>query len=74
VGAFSSFTWPLFIAVFYQEASFEPVLQTLPLELPDNLEVILLTIHLSAIGEMAQHRGSAPKSVDISKIVLTSLS
>ncbi|KAK3107616.1 hypothetical protein FSP39_018349 [Pinctada imbricata] len=50
--------------VFDLEASYEPAPHTLPVTLRPDIEVLLLTVHLSSNGEIILHRGKTNKSVD----------
>ena len=55
----------VFSMSWLQESSYEPAPHTLPPDLPSELEVVLLTVHMSSNGEMVAHRSSSSKSVDM---------
>ena len=47
-----------------QDASYEPVPETLPADAKTKDDLVLLTVHLSSSGEVVIHRSSSGKSVD----------
>ena len=50
--------------VFLQETSYEPAPEPLPFDILPNDDLVLLTVHLSSLGQVSVHRSTSVKNVD----------